>query len=366
MSTFGESHGKALGVIVDGCPPGISLSEEDFTEAMKRRAPGQLPYSSSRVEPDNVEILSGVFEGRTTGTPIGMIIHNKDAHSRDYEPLRNVFRPGHADITYFIKYGIRDHRGGGRASSRETVARVAAGVIAQKILDPLGVKVKAYTLALGNVFVKDWDRDFALKNPLSCPDRSAFESMMASLKEASNKGDSLGGIVLLEGENIPPGLGEPVFDKLEADLGKAILSVGATKGVEFGEGFGAATLLGSQNNDPITPEGFRSNNSGGILGGISNGDRLVIKVAIKPIPSISLKQDTIDQTGSPQSIILAGRFDVCAIPRILPVLEAMVLIVLADHFLRLQGLYPRYMPQNLPLKELLLGIGAQWGGVGKV
>lgn len=342
ITTFGESHGSALGVVVDGCPPGIPLSEEDFLEPLSRRRPGSYLFSSPRQEEDRVELLSGVFEGLTTGCPIALIVRNRDQRSEHYETLREIFRPGHADITYFQKFGIRDHRGGGRASSRETVARVAAGVIAGRILEPLGVKVKAYTVELAGIRAREWDLGFAEQNPMRCPDREALVKMEAALKKAYGERDSVGGIVELRAENIPPGLGEPVFDKLEADLGKAILSVGAVKAVEFGAGFEATRLLGSQNNDPILNRPgvkaldpvYASNNSGGILGGISNGDTIVIRVGIKPIPSIGKPQKTVDINGTATELILKGRFDVCAIPRILPVLEAMVLVVIADHVLR--------------------------------
>lgn len=342
ITTFGESHGAALGLVVDGCPPGVPLSEEDFLEPLSRRRPGNYLFSSPRQEEDKVELLSGVFEGLTTGCPIALIVRNRDQRSEHYEPLRDIFRPGHADIAYFQKFGIRDHRGGGRASSRETVARVAAGVVARRILEPLGVKVKAYTVELAAIKAMAQDLSFADENPIRCPDREAYVQMEAALKKAYEDMDSVGGIVEIIAENIPAGLGEPVFDKLEADLGKAILSVGAVKAVEFGAGFEAARLLGSQNNDPILNRPgakgldpvYGSNNSGGILGGISNGDPIIIKVGIKPIPSIGRPQKTIDKQGRPCELKLKGRFDVCAIPRILPVLEAMVLVVLADHFLR--------------------------------
>lgn len=333
-------------MIVDGCPPGISVSEEDFSEPLLRRRTGAHPHSSSRREPDLVEILSGVFEGKTTGCSIALLVKNRDQRSGDYESLRTVFRPGHADLTYHLKYGIRDHRGGGRASSRETVARVVAGVFAQKILDGLGVKVEAYTVELGGIKICEMDLDFAKQNPLRCPDPRAYGEMERSILEAKESKDSLGGIVEIRARNVPPGLGEPVFDKLDADLAKAIMSVGAVKGVSFGRGFEASRLKGSENNDPICQaEGkkglcpdFITNNSGGILGGISNGDDIVINVAVKPIPSIGVRQKTVDVYGKQREIELHGRFDVCAIPRILPVLEAMVLIVLADHWLRYRAI----------------------------
>lgn len=342
ITTFGESHGPGVGVVIDGCPPNIALSEKDFMEPLLRRRPGTGCYSSPRKEDDNVMILSGVFEGRTTGCPVTLLVLNQDQRSKDYEDIREVFRPGHGDITYHLKYGLRDHRGGGRASSRETVGRVLAGVVAQKILEPLGVNVTAFTVELGGIKAEERDAALAFTNPFRCGDLKALRLIEKALLEAKEAKDSLGGIVEIVAKNVPAGLGEPVFDKLDADLAKAILSVGAVKGVEFGRGFEAPRLKGSQNNDPIyQKEGmeglcpmFSSNNAGGILGGISNGEDILIRAAIKPIPSIGVKQKTIDSQGDPREIELAGRFDVCAIPRILPVLEAMVMIVLADHWLR--------------------------------
>ena len=296
------------------------------------------PLTAPRREGDEVEILAGVFEGMTTGAPLMLLVRNRDADSRPYEVLRELYRPGHADYTYAKKYGHFDHRGAGRYSARETAARVAAGVVAQKILQPAGVAVQAYTLQIGVVRAEGIDRTFAEGNPLYCPDPQALEPMQEALSRAKGEGDSLGGIVEVCVKGCPAGLGEPVFDKLDADLAKAVMSVGAVKGVEIGAGFAAAALRGSENNDPLTPQGFRTNRSGGILGGISNGDEIVLRAAVKPIPSITREQDTIDRQGRPSKLRLTGRFDVTAVPRVIPVLEAMVKLVLADHYLRHRAL----------------------------
>jgi len=336
ITTFGESHGEGVGVVIDGCPPRISLSAEDFVPDMTRRRPGINPFGTPRSEEDKVEILSGVFEGLTTGAPITLFIQNQDADSRPYEVLRNVFRPGHGDYTYFKKYGHFDFRGGGRYSSRETAARVAAGVVAGKILEPLGVKIVAYTLELGGIRVGNINLDLVDKNPLCCPDPVATKWMEEAMSRARKEGDSLGGIVEVRVTGCPAGLGEPVFDKLDADLAKAVMSIGTVKGVEIGAGFEAARFKGSENNDPITMNGFQTNRSGGILGGISNGDEIVLRAAMKPIPSITREQDTVDREGRPSKMKFTGRHDIVSIPRIIPVLEAMVKIVLADHYLRLK------------------------------
>ncbi|MBW1736478.1 MAG: chorismate synthase [Deltaproteobacteria bacterium] len=334
ITTFGESHGAGVGVVIDGCPPRISLSPENFVRDMARRRPGRHILDTPRSEGDQVEILSGVFEGLTTGAPITLFIRNQDADSRPYEILRQVFRPGHADYTYFKKYGHFDFRGGGRYSARETAARVAAGVVAGEILSPLGVKVVAYTLELGGVRAESIDMDYVEKSPLCCPDPVATERMEEVMSRARKEGDSLGGIAEVHVRSCPAGFGEPVFDKLDADLAKAVMSIGTVKGVEVGAGFEAARFKGSENNDPITPDGFRSNRAGGILGGISNGDEIILRAAMKPIPSISREQDTLDRKRNPAKLKFEGRHDVAAIPRIIPALEAMVKIVLADHYLR--------------------------------
>jgi chorismate synthase len=341
VTTWGESHGPATGAVVEGCPPGIDLTEEDIQEALDRRKPGQLVSSSPRREDDVVKILSGTFLGKTTGAPISLIIYNTDAKSGDYEELSDVFRPGHGDYTYFKKYGIRDHRGGGRASGRETAARVAAGAIAEKIISRAGMDIVAYTKALGGV-IADPDRcasgkicrkDMA-KCRLMCPDADAAIEMEKRLDDARSRGDSLGGVVEIIVRGCPAGLGEPVFDKIDADIAKALMSIGTVKGVEIGAGFSVAEMTGSQANDSITPDGFLSNHAGGILAGITNGDEIVLRVACKPISSIAMPQHTVNTRGEPAQIAIRGRHDVSVIPRVIPVCEAMVSMTLADHLLR--------------------------------
>ncbi len=334
ITTWGESHGEALGVVIDGCPPRIELSNEDIQEELDRRKPGQGKGSSPRKERDRVEILSGVFEGKTTGTPISLLIRNVDVDSSPYEAWKEAFRPGQADFTYQAKFGIRDYRGGGRASARETVGRVASGAVAKKILKKEKVEIIGYTIELGGVRAGKVNYEEIERNSLRCPDRNAAIAMEKKIEEVKLQGDSLGGIVEILVRGCPPGLGEPVFDKLEADLAKALMSVGAVRGVEVGAGFRVVRMLGSQCNDPIGPKGFEKNDAGGILGGISNGADIVLRVAVKPIPSISLDQKTVDQSMRPVSLKIKGRHDVSAIPRINPVCEAMVAIVLADHLLR--------------------------------
>lgn len=334
VTTWGESHGPALGAVIDGCPPGMELDVTDIQKDLEKRRPGKGGGESPRKEPDQVEILSGTFEGLTTGTPISLIIYNKDAQSKAYDHLQNVFRPGHGDLTYLKKYNIRDHRGGGRASARETVARVAAGAVARKLLAEHDISVIAYTVALGNVTVSQRNMGDITENRLCCPDEKAATSMEELIEFVRRKGNSLGGVVEVKATGCPPGLGEPVFDKLDAALAQALMSIGAVKGVEIGTGFRAAELLGSENNDAITPEGYRTNNAGGILAGISNGDVIITRVAVKPIPSISIEQETLNLDNEPVKIKVGGRHDISAIPRIIPVCEAMVCLCLADHLLR--------------------------------
>ncbi len=336
VTTWGESHGPAVGVVIDGCPPGMELSGADIQADLDRRRPGTGgPAASPRKEPDRVEILSGTFEGRTTGTPISLVVWNRDAHSKSYEHLRDIFRPGHGDITYLKKYGIRDHRGGGRASARETVARVASGAVAGKVLAGRGITVTAYTIAVGGIEAAGRDLDEIGNNRLFCPDSEAAALMAARIEAVKKAGDTLGGVVEVCAAGVPAGLGEPVFAKLDGELARAMMSIGAVKGVEIGSGFAAAAMTGSENNDPITPDGFASNNSGGILAGVSNGQEIIVRAAVKPIPSIAREQDTVDLDGKPRKIKIGGRHDISAIPRIIPVCEAMVALVLAD-FLLLQ------------------------------
>ena len=338
ITTWGESHGEALGVVVDGCPPKIDLSTEDVQKELDRRRPGQGKGSSPRKENDKVEILSGVFEGKTTGTPISLLIRNEDVDSSPYEEWKDVFRPGQADFTYQAKYGIRDYRGGGRASARESVGRVAAGAVAKKVLEKEKIEIIGYTLELGGIRAEKIDYSEIQRNTLLCPNKNAAMAMEKKIEEIKVQGDSLGGVVEILVRGCPPGLGEPVFDKLEADLAKALMSIGAVRGVEVGAGFRVARMLGSQCNDPIGPKGFEKNDAGGILGGISDGADIVLRVAVKPIPSISLEQRTVDQAMRPVSLKIKGRHDVSAIPRINPVCEAMVAIVLVDHLLKQKAL----------------------------
>ena len=334
VTTWGESHGPAIGAVVEGCPPLIPLTEQDIQKDLRRRKPGRMATASSRKEEDRVEILSGVFEGRTTGTPIALLIRNKDADSSAYDALKDVFRPGHGDITYLKKYGIRDHRGGGRSSGRETAARVAAGAIAKKVLTREGIKVIAYTLELGGIRAEVIDLGAIPQNNLYCPDPEAALKMEKKLRAIAEKGDTLGGIVEIMVRGCPPGLGEPVFDKMDADLAKALMGIGSIKGVEIGAGFAVARMTGSVCNDAIIPKGFLTNNAGGILAGITNGDDLVIRVACKPVPSIRKEQKTVNLSGKPVALSIKGRHDAAVIPRIIPVCEAMVSLVLADHLLR--------------------------------
>lgn len=333
VTTWGESHGPALGAVIDGCPPGMELDLSDIQKDLDRRRPGKGGGESPRKEPDQVDILSGIFEGLTTGTPISLIIYNRDARSKAYDHLQNIFRPGHGDLTYLEKYGLRDHRGGGRASARETAARVAAGAVARKILAENDISVIACTVALGSVSTAKRNMDDIGLNRLCCPDNEAAEQMEELIDRVRKKGDSLGGIVEIRVTGCPAGLGEPVFDKLDGTLARALMSIGAVKGVEIGAGFGAANMLGSENNDALTPEGYRTNNAGGILAGISNGDEIIARVAVKPIPSISIEQDTLNLDREPVKIKVGGRHDISAIPRIIPVCEAMVCLTLADHLL---------------------------------
>ena len=336
LTTYGESHGPALGGVIDGCPAGVPLSEAVIQRDLDRRKPGSGLTGTARKEPDAVRLLSGVFEGVTTGTPIGFVIENTNQRSRDYEAAKTLLRPGHADGTYLAKYGRRDYRGGGRASARETAARVAGGAVAQALLDTVGVRVVAYTVEFGGLPARIVDPAGAADRPFGSPDPDVIPAWEERAKAVMATGDSLGGVVEVVATGVPAGLGEPVFDKLDARLAYALMGVGAVKGVEIGAGFGAARLLGSQSNDPIVspPE---SNNAGGILGGIANGQPVVVRAAVKPIPSIAREQRTTDITGQPATIVVGGRHDRSAIPRVVPVLRAMVLLTLADLWLLDRG-----------------------------
>ncbi len=334
VTTFGESHGAGLGVVIDGIPAGVPIDQEFLQQELDRRRPGQSKVSTMRQETDQAEILSGVFEGVSTGTSLAIIIRNTDQRSKDYSSLANVFRPGHADYSYFKKYGIRDYRGGGRSSGRETVARVAAGAIAKLVLKTMGVSVRACSLMIGKVWAESLDWSIVESNVVRAPDNKATERMIVAIQEAQALNDSVGGIIYGEALGVPAGWGEPVFDKLDAMLAYAMLSIGGVKGIEFGTGFQVTNKCGSENNDPILPNGFASNNSGGILGGISNGDTITFRVAIKPTPSIAQPQTTIDKNGNPTEIVVKGRHDPCLVPRAVPVVEAMTALILADLALR--------------------------------
>jgi chorismate synthase len=334
ITTWGESHGKGVGLVIDGCPPNILLDEETIQAMLDRRRPGRCAAGSPRREPDRAVIMSGVFEKKTTGAPVMIMVSNEDADPAAYAPHADLYRPGHGDFTWRAKYGIRDWRGGGRASARETVARVAGGAVAKRLLEQEKIEVLAYTIGLGNIRADQRDLSAVGQNPFLCPDPVAAKRMGGLVDRTKKEGDSLGGVVEALIKNAPVGLGDPVFDKLDADLAKAMMSIGAVKGVEIGAGFSAAAMPGSEHNDPITPQGFSTNNAGGILGGISNGDDILLRVAVKPIPSIEKVQRTIDVSGNPQSISVTGRHDVSAIPRINVVCEAMACLTLADHLLR--------------------------------
>ncbi len=330
LTTFGESHGPGLGGIIDGCPAGIPISEQIIQLELDKRKPGQGVGGTARKESDLVEILSGVFEGVTTGTPLAFLIRNQDQRSRDYSEIKDVFRPGHADFSFQAKFGLRDYRGGGRSSGRETVSRVAAGAVAQELLRREGIEVYALTRELGGIMAAGNDYEAAQDMPFFAPDADAPSLWEERIKQVKGEGDSLGGVVEICAVGVSAGLGEPVFGKLDARLAGALMSVGAVKGVEIGAGFAAARMKGSENNDPITPSGFASNNAGGILGGISSGQDIIVRAAIKPIPSIAKEQQTVTFTGQAKTIRIAGRHDISAIPRIVPVLKAMTLLALAD------------------------------------
>ncbi|MDE3258280.1 MAG: chorismate synthase [Gemmatimonadota bacterium] len=342
ITTWGESHGGGVGVVIDGCPPNLEITSAEIQTELDRRRPGQSRITTQRKEEDRVEILSGVFEGRTLGTPISLIVRNRDARSRDYEEMRVKYRPSHADYTYQAKYGVRDWKGGGRASARETIGRVAAGAIARKILyQTLGVEVLAFVKRVRGLEA-DVDPDVVTRhqiesNIVRCPDSRIADQMIEQIEQARKDGDSLGGVVEAVARNVPPGLGEPVFDKLEADLGKAILSLPACKGFEIGSGFAGTKLTGSSHNDPFYNDGerirTRTNRSGGIQGGISNGENIVVRAAFKPTATILRTQETVDIHGKPATLSGRGRHDPCVLPRAVPMVESMIALVLADHHL---------------------------------
>ncbi len=335
VTSFGESHGPALGCIVDGCPPGMELSEQDIQPDLERRRTGTSRHTSQRKEPDQVRILSGVFDGRTTGTPIGLLIENEDQRSRDYEKIKDRFRPGHADYTYDQKYGFRDYRGGGRSSARETVMRVAAGAIARKYLrERLGVTIYGYLAQLGPLRLEPKSLATVNDNPFFCPDPARVDELDAFMVELRRSGDSVGARVNVVATGVPPGLGEPVFDRLDADLAYAMMSINAVKGVEIGAGFASVEQRGTQHRDEMTPAGFLANTAGGVLGGISSGQDIVVSIALKPTSSITIPGRTIDTEGRPVEIVTTGRHDPCVGLRATPIAEAMLALVLMDHYLR--------------------------------
>lgn len=340
ITTWGESHGKALGVTIDGCPSGIEICEDDIQRELDRRKPGSNPYGTKRNESDTAQILSGVFEGKTTGTPITIVVYNADHHSADYSNIAEKYRPGHADYGFDVKYGFRDYRGGGRSSGRETLSRVAAGAVAKKLLESLGISVTAYTVSIGEIEIDRQNSDISKRfnNPLVMPDNVAAKKAAEYLDFLMSEGDSAGGVIECIIHGMPAGIGEPVFDKLDAMLGGAMFSIGAVKGVEFGAGFRAAQMRGSQNNDPFRNENGEviklTNNSGGILGGISDGSNITFRAAFKPTPSISKKQMTVTKNGENTEIEIKGRHDPIIVPRAVVVVEAMSAIAAADMILR--------------------------------
>lgn len=338
VTTFGESHGIAIGGVVDGCPPGLSLSEEDLQGDLDRRKPGTSRYTTARREEDEVKILGGVFEGKTTGTSIGLIINNTDQRSKDYSKIKDTFRPGHADYTYQQKYGLRDYRGGGRSSARETAIRVAAGGIAKKYLKQVhGVVIHGYLSQLGPIKVETVDHSVTNTNAFFCPDASKLEALDLYMRDLKKEGNSIGAKVSVVATNMPVGLGEPIFDRLDADLAHAMMGINAVKGVEVGDGFAVVEQKGSEHRDELTPEGFKTNNSGGVLGGISTGQDLVCHMALKPTSSITVPGETIDVRGGSAEVITKGRHDPCVGIRAVPIAEAMMALVIMDHLLRHRG-----------------------------
>ncbi len=335
VTSFGESHGPAIGCVVDGCPPGLELSEEDLQRDLERRRPGKSRHTTQRREPDRVRILSGVFEGRTTGTPIGLVIENVDQRSKDYSSIMDRFRPGHADYTYQQKYGIRDYRGGGRSSARETAMRVAAGAIAKKYLHQrLGVTIRGYLAQLGPLRFREFDWEAVEQNPFFFPDAAMVPELEAFMDALRKEGDSIGARVNVVASGVPPGLGEPVFDRLDADIAHAMMSINAVKGVEIGAGFASVEQKGTEHRDEITPQGFLSNHAGGTLGGISSGQDILVSIALKPTSSLRLPARTVNLAGEPVEVVTTGRHDPCVGIRATPIAEAMLAIVLMDHYLR--------------------------------
>ena len=335
VATFGESHGVALGAVVDGCPPGLELSEADLQQDLDRRKPGTSRFTTQRREPDAVRILSGVFEGKTTGTSIGLLIENTDQRSKDYSDIQDLFRPGHADYTYHQKYGVRDYRGGGRSSARETAMRVAAGAIAKKYLKQVhGIEIFGYLTQLGPIRGERFERDIIETNPFFFADPDKLEELDAFMRDLKKEGDSIGARLQVVARHVPVGLGEPVFDRLDAEIAHAMMGINAVKGVEIGDGFGVVEQRGSQHRDEMTPQGFLSNHAGGILGGISSGQDIVVSMALKPTSSITVPGKTITVSGEQTEMITRGRHDPCVGIRAVPIAEAMLALVLMDHLLR--------------------------------
>ena len=347
VTGFGESHGPAIGCIVDGCPPGMALDEADIQADLDRRRPGTSRHTTQRREPDRVRILSGVFEGRTTGTPIGLLIENTDQRSKDYSRIRDRFRPGHADYTYTQKYGFRDYRGGGRSSARETAMRVAAGAVAKKYLrEHSGIRIRGYLAQLGPIRVRRLQWDQVEQNPFFCPDPERVAEMEAYMDALRKSGDSVGARINVVASNVPPGLGEPIFDRLDADIAHALMSINAAKGVEIGAGFASVEQKGTEHRDEMTPEGFLGNQAGGILGGISSGQEILASVAFKPTSSLRIPGRSIDLQGRPVEVVTEGRHDPCVGIRATPIVEAMLALVLMDHLLRQRAQNADVEPQT--------------------
>ena len=338
VTSFGESHGPALGCVVDGCPPGLKLSEVDMQRDLDRRKPGQSRFTTQRREDDAVKILSGVFEGKTTGTPIGLLIENTDQRPKDYTKIKDQFRPAHADYTYWKKYGFRDYRGGGRASARETAMRVAAGAIAKKyMLEQYGISIQGYLSQLGPINIESVDFAEIDQNPFFCPDASKVQAMEEFMVALTKEGNSIGARICVLASNVPAGLGEPIFDRLDADIAKALMSINAVKGVEIGAGFDSVEQRGSEHRDEITPEGILGNNDGGVLGGLSSAQDIVASIALKPTSSIRIPGKSINIRGEADEVVTTGRHDPCVGIRATPIAEAMLALVLMDHLLRDRG-----------------------------
>ncbi len=338
ITTWGESHGPALGVVIDGCPAGLDISEDDIQSELDRRRPGQSRITTQRKEPDRVEILSGIFDGKTLGTPLSLMIQNADVISKSYEDIKDTYRPGHADFTYETKYGIRDYRGGGRSSARETVGRVAAAAIAKKILGIHGIRTYGYVKRVGDIVALNIDLDEIENNPVRCPDPEVAKKIIRLIDDVRREGESIGGLVEVVSKGVPAGLGSPVFNKMEADLAQALMSIGGIRGFEVGLGFEAARRKGSEVNDPMYKDDagklrFKTNNAGGLLGGITTGEDLIVRIAVKPTSSIPKVQKTVDKFGDEKELVVKGRHDPCLCPRAVPIAEAMVNLVLVDHLL---------------------------------